>query len=251
MMNGRILLSGVVGFLALAMGLVGCGGDHHCFECGQPNFTGAYEGSGINSSGIFSITLNIDNSYNITGTETQVTGGTGAWTVAGSVDNGGNASITLTPTSGSATVETGSMQFVGSGVIQVAFYAAGSNTPIPVTLGVTNAALWDGNYSGTYAASGGVTGTGSVQIDSSGNVSGTISPSGGGGNSTLSGTIGPNGVATVTVTPTAGSPVTYQGGAAYNTSEELTLTAANGSSTLAMTLTYVSPAVHRAFKVRP
>jgi len=250
MMNGRILFCGVACFVVLALGLSGCGGHHHCDECGEPSFTGAYQGSGINSTGIFSVTLNIDSSYNITGTETQVTGGPGTSTVTGTVDNGGNASITLTPAAGSATAETGSMQFVGSGVIQVAFYASGSNTPIPVTLGVASSGIWAGNYTGTYAASPGVTGTASAKIDASGNVSGTLSPSTGSGSSTLSGAISPAGVATLTVTPATGSAVTYQGGAAYNINEQLTLTCANGSATFSTTLGYQSPAARRAFKLR-
>ena len=250
MMSGRILLCGVVGFVVLALGLAGCGGHRHCHDCEEPSFTGAYEGSGINSSGIFSVTLNIDNSYNITGTETQVTGGSGTWTVAGSVDNGGNASITLTPAAGSAVTETGSMQFVASGINQVGLYASGSNTPIPVTLAVANAGVWDGDYTGSYATSGGVTGTASVKIDVSGNVSGMVSPSTGSGTSTLSGAISPDGLATITVTPATGSAVTYQGGAAYNINEQLTLIAANGPATFAMTLTYQSPAARRAFKLR-
>jgi hypothetical protein len=242
----------IIGGLGLAAGLTfavaGCAGHDHCWDCGRPSFTGIYEGSGINASGLFSVNFTIAPGGAISGSETQITGGKSTWTVSGTTDDNGNASITLTPASGTPITETGSLGFAAPGVIQVAFYQNGSNTPIPVSM-ANSAGLFSGNYAGSYAVSSGSTGTGQLSIDVNGNIAGFLAPTTGAAWN-LTGTVSPLGVASLTVTPPTGDATTYTGGAAYNISEKLLFTAASGNTTLSLNLTFQSNARLPAFRLR-
>lgn len=201
-------------------------------------YAGTYSGSFLSTSGdIGSIDIVVSATGAMSGGSTDGLSGTKA-TLTGTIDNSGNATVTVTDNSGTHS-NTGTFVSLSGGNIQGAFPNGNSGTTY-VTLNLANKPLmYQGTYSGTFDDGQGSSGSVTMTISASGQVNGsyTQNGNGNGGNGTVKGTVSANGAAKLTVKNSTGSNTKSASAAFGQGGSPLNIVVLNSGSATNTTLT--------------
>lgn len=182
-------------------------------------YAGTYNGSFLSDSGdIGSVDLVVSATGAIAGSSVDGISGTKT-PLSGTIDNSGNATITISNANGTST-STGTFMSAGS-VIYAQFSDSGTGGKTFVTLNLSGRLLmFKGLYSGTFNGGQGSTGTVKLTIAASGQIIGSYVGDNNSGNGTIKGNVAADGVAKLTVTNSKGTN-TQTAYAAFNSQGQL------------------------------
>lgn len=219
-------------FVAIvAVALTGCGGSSSSNLTNNP-FAGSFVGSfrstyAANSTGALS--LNISSTGVTTGQSNGIDGSTS--TIAGTIDNSGNATLTSV-NSGASSAVTGTVSLNSAGQL-VGNFSNGGNTITSLLSTTTSPLEYAGSYTGTFANSDGNTGAVTLTISSAGALTGSVTGAG----ATITGTVSNQGVTAATLMA-GGASIPSNGIAAFDSTGKLIVVLINSAKqTTTVTLT--------------